>query len=97
MTSICKLDERTGQMRIRNLSGEDQPFLLFQVSGDFELAGVATIGDSIWTVPWRASNNIFALQISSYEIRKAIDDNPICESDPTETSSMTTTATHTPS
>lgn len=85
LTSMCKLDADTGQMRIRNLSTEIQPFTLFNLSNTYFLESEAAIGDTLVPVPWENSNDTFKLLIAGYQYTKAIGDNPLCNPEPTDT------------
>jgi hypothetical protein len=79
LTSMCRLDKDTGQMRVRNQSDNPQAFKLWLYKGDFELEDTAPIGDSLWPVPWNKPNDTYMLNIAGHEFVKAIGKNPICE------------------
>ena len=79
LTSMCRLDKDTGQMRVRNMSDIPQAFTLQLYKGDFTLEDTAPVGDSLWPVPWQKSKDTYQLKIAGYEFVKAIGKNPICE------------------
>ncbi len=79
LTSMCRLDKDTGQMRVRNMSDIPQAFKLWLYKGDFTLEDTAPVGDSLWPVPWQKSKDTYQLKIAGYEFVKAIGKNPICE------------------
>lgn len=84
LTSMCKVDESTGQMRVRNNSGEEQPFKLYKVGGGFSLEGVAPVGDTLYEVPWTNSSNTYKLEIGGYTYTKSIGNNDVCVVEETE-------------
>ncbi|MGD2162279.1 MAG: PKD domain-containing protein, partial [Anaerolineales bacterium] len=98
LTSDCKLNETTGQMRITNDSGEAQPFTLLKYNSEFKISDIAPIGESLWEVPFADSGDTFILQIAGYGYVKAIGDNPLCDPEPTDTvePTETTEPTETP-
>jgi hypothetical protein len=79
LTSMCRLYEDMGQMRVRNQSDSPQAFKLWLYKGDFTLEETAPVGDSLWPVPWSKPNNTYLLNIAGYEFVKAIGKNPLCE------------------
>jgi PKD repeat protein len=79
LTSMCRLDDDTGQMRVRNQSNVPQTFQLWRYGGGFTLEDVAPVGDSLWPVPWNKSNDTFLLNIAGHEFVKAIGKNSLCE------------------
>jgi hypothetical protein len=79
LTSICRLDKDTGQMRVRNESDSPQAFTLWIYKGDYEIEDIAPIGDSLWPVPWNQPNDTYLLNIAGYEFVKAIGKNKICK------------------
>lgn len=84
LTSMCKPDENTGRLRVRNNSGSEQSFTI-KWNGHTPnpyISGNAPIGDSFYDVPWTNSGDTWILSIAGFTYTKAIGNNPLCEPEP---------------
>lgn len=79
LTSMCRPDSVTGQLRVRNQSTVTQSFTLKKYGTTQVITGTAPAGtDSFVTVPWVKSSDTWVLSIDGWSFTKAIGANAIC-------------------
>ena len=77
LTSMCKTDAVTGNLRVRNTSGVEQSYTLTKYGTTLSYSGTA-LGDVLVSVPWTKSSDTWVLKIDGHSFTKSIGNNALC-------------------
>ena len=99
LTSMCRPDDHSGSLRVRNESDTDQTYTITK-AGDstVNITGTAPANtDVLETVAYNNSSDTYKLTIADHEFTKAIGDNPLCDQPEDDTPGDDTPGDDTPS
>ncbi|MBA4493830.1 hypothetical protein ACFO25_15010 [Paenactinomyces guangxiensis] len=80
LTSVCRPDDKTVQLRITNDSDQDENYTLSWKGGSEKFEGIVKAhGKAVQNVPWTSANDTWILDIAGQQVTTEVGDKPKCD------------------